>query len=143
MNSSLRTMPILAVIAVAALSGALTSAIIERAAIAATAPSAQDPQLTTLLKYVAVDSAGNVTIKGGNLNIQSTGNLSMQNNNLTIASQGTVTIKAGTGATVQGGTTLDIKGGATTSVTGPMVSINGAATTAIQGAALTLCCPKR
>lgn len=57
------------------MSGALVSALMERAAVAANGPSAQDPQLTTLLKYVSVDPSGNVAIKGGNITIQSSGNI--------------------------------------------------------------------
>ena len=102
MKPSFRSMPILAVIAVSALGGALTSAVVERAAVAATA-TVQDPALTNLLKYVSIDASGNVTIKGGNIKIQSTGNIDAQ-------AAASVSIKGAANALVQGGGTTAIKG---------------------------------
>jgi hypothetical protein len=66
-----RTLPLLAVIAVAALSGAIASTVVEHAAYAATLTAVQqDPELTNLLKYVKVDAAGNVTINAANVSIK-------------------------------------------------------------------------
>ena len=70
MNAPTRTLPLLAVIAVAALSGAIASSVVEHAAFAATITPVQDPELTTLLKYVKVDAGGNVTINGTNVSIK-------------------------------------------------------------------------
>jgi hypothetical protein len=70
-------MPIFAVIAVSALSGALASAVVERAAVAATA-TVQDPALSNLLKSVSVDSAGNVTIKGTQVQISGVATVSVK-----------------------------------------------------------------
>lgn len=99
MKPSLRSMPIIAVIAVSALSGALTSAVVERAAVAATA-TVQDPALTNLLRYVSVDQAGNVTIKGTQVQING---------------DATVSVK---------GTTVNVQGSAQTAIKGAIVTIN-------------------
>lgn len=143
MNPSTRTIPIIAVIAVAALSGALVSAIVERAAVAANAPSAQDPQLTTLLKYVSVDASGNITIKGGDIKIQSSGNFFVN-------PSGNVTIK-GQAIAIESSQNINLKSGhidisATSSATlqgmsNALVQSNGA--TAIKGSTVTICCPVR
>jgi hypothetical protein len=113
MSPSTRTIPIVAVIAVAAFSGALASAVVERAAVAATVPSVQNPQLTVqnpqltnLLKYITVDSSGNVTIKGTQISIQ--------------------------------GTTVQISGQASAQISAPSASLEGSGTTVIKGAIVTI-----
>jgi hypothetical protein len=99
MKPSLRSMPIVAVIAVSAVSGALASAVVERAAVAATA-TVQDPALTNLLKYVSVDPAGNVTIKGTQVQI---------------SGDATVSVK---------GATVNVQGSAQTAIKGGIVTLN-------------------
>jgi large exoprotein involved in heme utilization and adhesion len=143
MNPSTRTIPIIAVIAVAALSGALVSVAVERAAVAASAPSAQDPQLTMLLKYVSVDASGNITIKGGDIKIQNSGNFFVN-------PSGNVTIK-GQAIAIESSQNINLKSGkidisATSSATlqgmsSALVQSNGA--TAIKGGTVTICCPAR
>ena len=93
MNLSFRAMPMLAVIAVSALSGALASAVVERAASAATAPTAQDPQLTNLLKYVSVDSAGDVAIKGTQIQICGYTTVTVQASMVSVQGAGQTSIK--------------------------------------------------
>jgi len=104
---------IVAVIAVAAFSGALASVVVERAAIAAVVPSVQNPQLTVqnpqltnLLKYITVDSSGNVTIKGTQISIQ--------------------------------GTTVQISGQASAQISAPSASLEGSGTTVIKGGIVTI-----
>lgn len=97
MKRSLKTMPVVAVIVVSAFSGAVASAVVERAAVAATA-TVQDPALTNLLKHVSVDPGGNVTIKGTEVQI---------------SGDATVSVK-GTAVTVQGSSQTAIKGGIVT-----------------------------
>ena len=109
-------MPILAVIAVSALSGALASALVGRTAMAVTLPTVQDPRVTTLIKYVSVDDSGNIALNGSQITI--TGS--------------SVQIKS-SGAASLGGTTTSVTGTASTSVTGGQMSVTGAATTAIKG----------
>ena len=116
MNQSRRPMPILAVIAVSALSGALASALVGRTAMAVTLPTVQDPRVTTLIKYVSVDDSGNIALNGSQITI--TGS--------------SVQIKS-SGAASLGGTTTSVTGTASTSVTGGQMSVTGAATTAIKG----------
>jgi len=115
-NQSRRPMPILAVIAVSALSGALASALVGRTAMAVTLPTVQDPRVTTLIKYVSVDDSGNIALNGSQITI--TGS--------------SVQIKS-SGAASLGGTTTSVTGTASTSVTGGQMSVTGAATTAIKG----------
>jgi hypothetical protein len=71
MKPILKMLPLLAVIAVSALSGAIASTVVEHAANAATlTPVQQDPELTNLLKYIKVGAAGDVTINGTNVLIK-------------------------------------------------------------------------
>jgi len=112
-NQARRPLPILAVIAVSALSGALASAAVGRAAMAVTLPIVQDPRVTTLIKYVAVDDSGNITLTGGQITI--TGS--------------SVQIKSSGAASLQG---------TTTSVSGTQTSLIGAAQTVIKGALVTI-----
>ncbi len=121
MNTSAKIIPCAAVITVAALSGALVSAVVERAAVAASAPTVQtDPRLTTLLKYVKVDEAGNITISGGNINIKGS--------SFQISADGSATLKGASNVFVQGGGNVSVQGGGTTS---------------IKGSTVTICCPAR
>ena len=99
MNFRSRTLPLVGVIAVSALSGAFASAVVERAAVAAT-PAPLDPRLTTLLNAIKVDDAGDVTIKGLNVSVQGT----------TVKINAQTTTLEGTQTTVQGSATAIIKG---------------------------------
>jgi hypothetical protein len=108
MNHPTRTIPLVAVIAVAALSGALAGAVVDRAAVAAPVMAVQqDPRLTRLLQYISVDSSGDVTVKGSRIRIQGT----------------TVQINASTSASLQGVITT-VQGEATTTIRGAIVRIN-------------------
>ena len=113
MNQSRRPMPILAVIAVSALSGALASALVGRTAMAVTLPTVQDPRVTTLIKYVSVDDSGNIALNGSQITITGT----------------TVQIKASGNASLQG---------SNTSVTGTSTSLTGQGVTSIKGALVTI-----
>jgi hypothetical protein len=106
-------MPILAVIAVSALSGALASALVGRTAMAVTLPTVQDPRVTTLIKYVSVDDSGNIALNGSQITITGT----------------TVQIKASGNASLQG---------SNTSVTGTSTSLTGQGVTSIKGALVTI-----
>jgi biopolymer transport protein ExbD len=112
-NQSRRPMPILAVIAVSALSGALASALVGRTAMAVTLPTVQDPRVTTLIKYVSVDDSGNIALNGSQITITGT----------------TVQIKASGNASLQG---------SNTSVTGTSTSLTGQGVTSIKGALVTI-----
>jgi hypothetical protein len=112
MNPPTRTLPLLAVIAVSAFSGALASAVVEHAAAAATLVPAvtvvqQDPDVTTLLKYVKVDAAGNVTINGGGISIKGS--------SVQITAQGPATLQ---------GSTVSVQGSGITTIAGSIVMLN-------------------
>ena len=113
MNQPRRPLPILAVIAVSALSGALASALVGRTAMAVTLPTVQDPRVTTLIKYVSVDDSGNIALNGSQITITGT----------------TVQIKASGNASLQG---------SNTSVTGTSTSLMGQGVTSIKGALVTI-----
>jgi hypothetical protein len=112
-NQPRRPLPILAVIAVSALSGALASALVGRTAMAVTLPTVQDPRVTTLIKYVSVDDSGNIALNGSQITITGT----------------TVQIKASGNASLQG---------SNTSVTGTSTSLMGQGVTSIKGALVTI-----
>ena len=123
MNQARRPLPILAVIAVSALSGALASAAVGRAAMAVTLPIVQDPRVTTLVKYVSVDDSGNIALNGSQITINGT--------SVQIKSSGAASLQ-GTTTSVTG-TSVSVTGTATASVSGAQTSLNGSGQTVITG----------
>lgn len=130
MNRPGQSLPIYAVIAVSALSGALASAVVQRTAVAASLPTpVQDPALTNLAKFVQVDPSGNVAIVGTQVSIKGT--------SVTVSGSSSTAVGSG-GTTSLTGTSVSVAGTAATSVTGANVTVNGSGQTAIKGSVVTI-----
>jgi len=121
MNASTRVLWIASVIAAACFGSVVGTVVAERPALAAV--PIQDPALTTLLKGIKVDDAGNVTLagSGGNVTIQGSGVLISGSyvklrgdSNLQLTTGGSGQLKAAGGLTIDGGGTTEIDGGAVT-----------------------------
>jgi hypothetical protein len=130
MNASTRALWIASVIAAACFGSVVGTVVAERPAVAApVVPIVQDPALTTLLKGIKVDEAGNVTLagSGGNVMIKGSG-----------------VIISGSSVKVIGDSDLQLtSGGLGVLKAAGGLTVNGGATTAISGSVVTICCPQR
>jgi hypothetical protein len=127
MNAIRRPLPLVLVIAVAASSGALASTLVQRPTIAASAPAAQDLALTNLLKYVKVDSKGDVTITtGGKITIKGNGVDIETSSALTLISTGGVATISASGSDIKLGHGMILLSGDTVNLNAPLVTLRGA-----------------
>jgi hypothetical protein len=120
MNAPTKNVPIAAIIVVAALSGALASAVVDHAAFAASLPTTtsatiaeQDPRLTALLKYVSVDGSGNVTIQGAKVTINPSQQFTVHTPQVQIEANSTASITSGGTMELTANGPLDISGSIT------------------------------
>lgn len=128
MNASTRALWIASVIAAACFGSVIGTVVAQRPALAAL-PAVQDPALTTLLKGVKVDSAGNVTLAG------SGGSVTIAGGNINII---------GTSVNVKSSASMQLTSGSSTNViAGGTLSLEGAGSAVLKGAQVSICCPQR